>query len=644
MQAPPQTDDPALNAWMYQVYTDSESGSTNVKRAVPPGSGDVITYSNQYLWIKYADTLSGEGMSNNPTNKYYWGVSNKVTSSESTVATDYLWSSYPSGFSTNKELYLINVGYRSVRFNIGTTAPTDKWIIDPGAAIDLDSPVLMGTVTADDINVSVLTDISNNLGTPLAGDLTFCTGIADGLTAGTVLTNADMTGAITSVGNDTALGSFTSLQLKTALTDETGSGAAVFATSPTLVTPALGTPSALVGTNITGTAANLTAGHVTTNANLTGEVTSLGNAATVTNSAVISKVLTGYVAGAGTITATDTVLTAIQKLQGNTVRPTGVDYIDFTPIAVPSFLEGRVWYDTNQDSLNYYDTVTNLPIQMGRVLVTRCYKGTGATIPAGAVVYLSGASGITPAVTLARADVIATSDATIGLAGAAIPDGTRGLVWVGGSINNVDTSAYTAGQPLYLSGTTAGGVTNVEPLQPNYSIRVGYATAISSTVGKIYVHVERGVYHSNIETVDTASGIALPTTPTVYKPATTVAGAAGITYDSATGIYTFLESKSYTVTITVNATASASNKTLYYYGETNYAGSGWTIVKNSGRSQELLNNSATQMIIILTKYFPKGLQARFFFWADATITLNTTNLPGTTAGTVIVPAFRTLIG
>lgn len=42
-----------------------------------------------------------------------------------------------------------------------------------------------------------------------------------------------------------------------------------------------GTPSSLVGTNITGTAAGLTAGNVTTNANLTGQVTSVGNAATL---------------------------------------------------------------------------------------------------------------------------------------------------------------------------------------------------------------------------------------------------------------------------------------------------------------------------------------------------------------------------
>ena len=83
----------------------------------------------------------------------------------------------------------------------------------------------------------------------------------------------NLTGAVTSVGNVTSLGSFTSSQLLTALTDETGTGSAVFATSPTLVTPALGTPTALVGTNITGTAAGLTAGNATTAAAATTLVT-----------------------------------------------------------------------------------------------------------------------------------------------------------------------------------------------------------------------------------------------------------------------------------------------------------------------------------------------------------------------------------
>ena len=54
----------------------------------------------------------------------------------------------------------------------------------------------------------------------------------------------NLTGAVTSVGNATSLGSFTSSDLAAALTNETGTGSAVFATSPTLVTPALGAATA----------------------------------------------------------------------------------------------------------------------------------------------------------------------------------------------------------------------------------------------------------------------------------------------------------------------------------------------------------------------------------------------------------------
>ena len=83
---------------------------------------------------------------------------------------------------------------------------------------------------------------------------------------------------------------------------------------------------ALLGNAATVTTnANLTGGvtsvgnaaTVVTNANLTGDVTSVGNATTLTNAPVIAKVLTGYTSGAGTITASDSILQAIQKLNGN---------------------------------------------------------------------------------------------------------------------------------------------------------------------------------------------------------------------------------------------------------------------------------------------------------------------------------------
>lgn len=53
-------------------------------------------------------------------------------------------------------------------------------------------------------------------------------------------------------GFDTFAATPSSANLRSLLTDETGTGAAVFATSPTLVTPALGTPSSGTLTNCTG--------------------------------------------------------------------------------------------------------------------------------------------------------------------------------------------------------------------------------------------------------------------------------------------------------------------------------------------------------------------------------------------------------
>jgi len=104
----------------------------------------------------------------------------------------------------------------------------------------------------------------------------------------------------------------TSAQLAGVISDETGSGALVFGTSPTLVTPALGTPASGVMTNVTGTASGLTAGNVTTNANLTGGVTSVGNAATVITNAN----LTGVVTSTGNATAIADAALSIAKTTG----------------------------------------------------------------------------------------------------------------------------------------------------------------------------------------------------------------------------------------------------------------------------------------------------------------------------------------
>jgi hypothetical protein len=83
---------------------------------------------------------------------------------------------------------------------------------------------------------------------------TFTVNAQGQLTAAGNTTVTPAVGSITGLGVNVAtfLATPSSANLAAAVTDETGSGALVFATSPTLVTPALGTPSSATLTNATG--------------------------------------------------------------------------------------------------------------------------------------------------------------------------------------------------------------------------------------------------------------------------------------------------------------------------------------------------------------------------------------------------------
>ena len=111
-----------------------------------------------------------------------------------------------------------------------------------------------GTVTSVGMTVPAFLSVS---GSPVT-----TAGVLAVTLSGTALPVANGGTGITSFGAGVAtfLGTPSSANLAAAVTDETGTGALVFATSPTLVTPALGTPTALVLTNATGYPAGVVTG------------------------------------------------------------------------------------------------------------------------------------------------------------------------------------------------------------------------------------------------------------------------------------------------------------------------------------------------------------------------------------------------
>ena len=129
-----------------------------------------------------------------------------------------------------------------------------------------------------------------------------------------------------------------------------------------------GTITASLTGNISGNAAT-----VTTNANLTGDVTSVGNATTLGNAPVIAKVLTAYTKGPGTVTSADSILSAIQKLDGNDelkatiisptfsgvpTAPTASPGTSTTQIATTAFVAAADALKANLASPTFTGTVT----------------------------------------------------------------------------------------------------------------------------------------------------------------------------------------------------------------------------------------------------------------------------------------------
>jgi len=117
---------------------------------------------------------------------------------------------------------------------------------------------------------------------------------------------------------------------------------------------------------------------------------------------------------------------------------------------------------------------------------------TGATLLKGQAVYISGATGQIPTVSLAKADSDATSSKTLGLMAADLANNTNGYAHLRGQLTGLDTSAFADGDLVWLSSTTAGALTATRPPAPAHAVYCGVVAYSHATQGKLNVNIING--------------------------------------------------------------------------------------------------------------------------------------------------------